>query len=276
MPETAVSVTYCKTALVKTGIPGYRFCLNPYVGCSHGCRYCYADTVLRFSGCSEKWGEFATAKINFPEVLRHELTRKRSFEGKIIVGTVTDAYQPAEKKFGLTRKSLETIADLWPHAELDLLTKSHLVVRDVDVLKKLKNCSIGFTITLRDDDVASVLEPGAAAPSKRFSAAEKLAAEGIKVWAFIAPVLPGLTDAPGVLENIVLDLKEAGVEEIYFDSLNPYPASIQRLKAVYRENFPGAQKHLEYYLSSPKGYLKRLFQELASLSKKTGLSLRMG
>lgn len=111
MPKATTNPTYCKTALNKTGILGYRYCLNPYTGCSHGCRYCYADTVLRFSGRTGKWGEFVAAKVNFPEVLRRELRRKRAPLGRVIFGTVTDAYQPAETEFGLTRNSLEVFAE---------------------------------------------------------------------------------------------------------------------------------------------------------------------
>ncbi|SHJ14834.1 SPL family radical SAM protein [Desulfofundulus thermosubterraneus] len=275
MSKAAINPTYCKTALSRTGIPGYRYCLNPYVGCSHGCRYCYADTVLRFSGHSGKWGEFVAAKVNFPEVLRRELNRKRSLTGRIIFGTVTDAYQPAEAEFGLTRSSLEVFAEEWPNAEIDLLTKSDLVVRDVDILKKLKDCSIGFTVTTSDDKIASVLEPGAAPPSARLRAAKRLAGEGLHVWAFIAPVLPGVSDAPGVLEELISGLKGAGVKEVYLDSLNPYPASVYRLKVTCRDRLPWALKHLEQYLCDPRGYLKTLSEELAALSQKYGYDLRV-
>ncbi|NHM27525.1 radical SAM protein [Desulfofundulus sp. TPOSR] len=275
MTKAAISPTYCKTALSRTGIPGYRYCLNPYVGCSHGCRYCYADTVLRFSGHSGKWGDFVAAKVNFPEVLGEELRRKRNLSGRIIFGTVTDAYQPAEEKFGLTRRSLEIFAEERPYAEIDLLTKSDIVVRDVDVLKKLKKCSIGFTVTTPDDKTASVLEPGAAPPSARLLAAKRLAEEGLHVWAFIAPILPGLSDTPGVLEELISGLKEAGVREVYLDSLNPYPASMHRLRVACRDRLPWALKHLEQYLSDPRGYLKTLSEELAALSQKYGYDLRV-
>jgi len=142
--QAAINPTCCKMTLRKTGIPGYQYCLNPSTGCSHGCRYCYADTVLSFSGRDGKWGEFVAAKVNFPEVLRRELRRKRAPLGRIIFGAVTDAYQPAESEFGLTRNPLEVFAEERPDAEIDLLTKSDIVLRDVDILRKLKNCSIGF------------------------------------------------------------------------------------------------------------------------------------
>ncbi|CEP69219.1 Radical SAM [Moorella glycerini] len=258
MPETVLQRIYCKTALNKTGIPGYRYCLNPYAGCSHRCLYCYADTVLRFSNLAEKWGEFVAAKENFPEVLRRELRRKRTPPGRVLLSTVTDAYQPAEAEFGLTRAVLAVFVEERPEIELDLLTKSDLVVRDVDLLKELRNCSVGFTVTTPDDAAAGVLEPGAAPPSARLRAAGRLVAEGINVWAFIAPVLPGVSDAPGALERLIAALRGAGVREVYLDPLNPYQAAVKRLRVAYRARFPQALKHLERYLSDPRTYVQPL------------------
>lgn len=270
MSEVVVKPIHCKTALNRTGIGGYRYCLNPYFGCAHGCLYCYADTVLRFASRAGKWGVSVAPKVNFPEVLRRELRRKQALSGRIIVGTVTDAYQPAEAEFGLTRESLEILVAADPKVEVELLTKSDLVVRDADLLGKLRNCSVGFTVTVPDDGAAAVLEPGAAPPSARLRAAGRLAAAGVEVWAFIAPVLPGITDAPGVLEGLVVALREAGVREVYLDALNPYPASVERLMVVYRANFPRAVKHLERYLSDPGGYLRTLPGESAALSHRYG------
>ncbi|WP_334110170.1 SPL family radical SAM protein [Thermodesulfitimonas autotrophica] len=274
MGEAVVKPIHCKTALSRTGIGGYRYCLNPYFGCTHGCLYCYADTVLRCASRAGKWGGFVAPKVNFPQVLARELRRKQALSGRIILGTVTDAYQPAEAEFGLTRESLKVLAAADPGVKVELLTKSDLVVRDADLLGKLQNCSVGFTVTVSDDGVAAVLEPGAAPPAARLRAAGRLAAAGIEVWAFVAPVLPGITDAPGVLERLVSALSEAGVREIYLDALNPYPASVERLTAVYRRNFPRAVKSLERYLADPSGYLGALFGRLATLARRHGCFIK--
>ncbi|ACA60482.1 Radical SAM domain protein [Candidatus Desulforudis audaxviator MP104C] len=274
MPEAVVKPAYCKTALNRTGIGGYRYCLNPYFGCAHGCLYCYADTILRFASRAGKWGGFVAPKVNFPEVFGRELRRKRAFSGRIILGTVTDVYQPAEAEFGLTRDSLKVLAEEYPNAEVEILTKSDLVVRDADLLRKLQHCSVGFTVTVPDDGAASALEPGAAPSSARLQAAGKLAAAGIDVWAFIAPVLPGITDAPGVLERLVGAMRDAGVKEVCLDALNPYPASVERLMVAYRAGFPRAVKCLERYLSDPSGYLQALSGELVALSRRHGFYVR--
>jgi len=275
MPTVTISPTRCKTALNRTGIPGYRYCLNPYMGCSHGCHYCYADTVLRFSNRGSRWGEFVAPKVNLPEVLRREVRRKRGPLGSIILSTVTDAYQLAEEKFHITRDSLEVLSEEWPDARVDLLTKSDMVVRDLDVLKRLKNCSVGFSLAVPDDKVASELEPGAPSPSARLLAAKRLIGEGLKVWAFIAPVLPGVTDAQGMLGELFSVLKGAGIEEVYVDPLNPYRASLERLKAVYRAKLSWALRSLETYLSDPRGYLRTFSRELALVSKSHGYDLKL-
>ncbi len=275
MHKVTISPTHCKTALNRTGIPGYRYCLNPYIGCSHGCQYCYADTVLRFSGRGLRWGESVAPKVNLPEVLRRELRRKRGPLGDVILGTVTDAYQLAEEKFRITRNSLEVFSEEWPEARVDLLTKSDMVVRDVDVLKRLENCSVGFSVAVSDDKIASALEPGAPSPSARLLAAKRLIGEGIKVWAFIAPVLPGVTDAPELLRELFSALRGAGIEEFYVDPLNPYRPSVERLKAVYRAKLSWALRSLEKYLSDPRGYLRTFSRELALLSESYGYDLKL-
>lgn len=265
-----VGEIFCKTALNRTRIPGYRYCLNPYLGCAHGCRYCYADTTLRFSGHPARWGEFVAAKVNFAEVLRRQLGRKGEPAGRILLGTVTDAYQPAEAEYGLTRACLKALIEVWPGAEVDVLTKSELVVRDADLWRRLRHSSVGFTVTTVRDDVAAVLEPGASPPRARIQAAARLRAAGVPVWAFVAPLLPGLTDAPGALEELVAVLRGAGVREILVDALNPYPAAVERLREAYARQLRWATGYLERYLADRRGYLRGLPERLARLEHRYG------
>jgi DNA repair photolyase len=199
---------------------------------------------------------------------------KQALSGRIILGTVTDAYQPAEAEFGLTRNSLAVLAEEHREAEVELLTKSDLVLRDADLLGKLRNCSVGFTVTVPDDGAAAVLEPGAAPPSLRLRAAGKLTAASVKVWVFVAPVLPGITDAPGALERLVGALTRAGVREVYLEALNPYPASVERLKLAYRTSFPRSVKYLERYLNDPSGYLRPLSGDLLGFARRYGCYIK--
>jgi DNA repair photolyase len=175
-----------RSVLSKTGIPGRKYCINPYVGCAHGCKYCYATFMKRFTGHIEPWGSFVDIKINASEVLRREL--KRAERGSIILSSVTDPYQPLEAKYILTRKCLEVLA-LYQFP-LDILTKSPLVLRDVDIISRLKNVEIGLTITTDNDRVRKVFEPNAPSIQARIEALRKLHKVGVKTYAFIGPILP--------------------------------------------------------------------------------------
>ncbi len=259
----------CKSALTKTGIPVYDYCLNPYGGCTHACVYCYASFMCRFTGHTEKWGEFLDVKVNFPDVLARQLSGRRTRpEGKVIIGSVTDAYQPAEARYGITRACLQVLAG-YRQLEVGVLTKSHLVERDLPILRAMPSREVGFTITTLDRNIAGVLEPGASPPNLRLAAAEKLIKAGIPVWVFVAPLLPGLTDTPASLTALLRALRDAGVQEILFDHLNPYPAVANRLKGAYRRHFPAALPALEEYLRHPGGYRDEVDALLRSFDGET-------
>ena len=133
-----------RTILTKTGIPGVDWCLNPYIGCQHACVYCYATFMKKYSAHEEAWGEFVDAKINAPELLRRELRRRR--EGEVMLSSVTDCYQPLEARFKLTRACLELLA--LSTLEVSVLTKSDLVVRDLDIFKRKENPVWGSILAL--------------------------------------------------------------------------------------------------------------------------------
>ena len=256
----------CRSALNRTGIPGFDYCMNPYGGCTHGCVYCYASFMCRFTGREEKWGEFLDIKTNFPHILAKQLAgRRRPPEGKVLIGTVTDAYQPAEVQWEITRSCLEILAG-YPGMEVHILTKSGLVRRDLDLLFRLKRCEVGFTITTLDRAVAGVLEPGAPPPHVRLAAARELSEAGVAVWAFVAPLLPGLTDTELSLRELSGALRKNGIGEIRLDRLNPYPAVIHQLLETYLRHFPESLPQLEDYLGNPAGY----GGEIASLVRRAG------
>ena len=175
-----------RSVLSKTGIPGMKYCINPYVGCAHACRYCYATFMKRFTGHLEPWGSFVDVKINAPEVLRREL--KRAEKGGIILSSVTDPYQPLEAKYQITRKCLEVLTLF--QFPVDILTKSPLVLRDIDIISRLKNAEVGITITTDDEGIRKIFEPKAPTVHVRIEALKKLHETGIKTYAFIGPVLP--------------------------------------------------------------------------------------
>lgn len=248
----------CKSALGKTGIPGFDYALNPYGGCSHACVYCYASFVCRFAQHPEPWGEFVDVKVNFPEILSRQLFRSRKPpRGRVLLGTVTDAYQPAEARYRLTRSSLEILAG-YPLLEVQVLTKSDLILRDLSILRRLPGFEAGFTINTLDRRLSDVLEPGAPSPDRRLAAAWELIEAKIPVWVFIAPLLPGLTDTRESLSSLVRALREAGIRDIQADALNPYPAVTRRLREVYAQHFPEALPELEESLRDRPRYRKDL------------------
>ena len=290
--RAGVQPVTCKTALSRTGIPGHKYCLNPYTGCRHGCLYCYAPVILRFSPVSHAWGTQVQAKVNIPEVLSKEVLRKRTPLGNVMLGSVTDPYQPCEQELGLTRRCLQILGEL-PDAGVSILTKSALVTRDVDLFRRWisgndepsrtrgnddgidrrrgTRLSVGFTITLLDDDIAKAFEPGASLPSERLKAAKCLVREGIPVWVFVAPVLPGVGDSRESLQALLSVIRDAGIPKVSFDRLNPYPRSVALLQATYRRRFPGALPHLEQYLRDPVGYWADFEIMAKSLAEEVGI-----
>ena len=256
----------CKSALNKTKISGYDYCMNPYVGCTHGCVYCYASFMCRFTDHREGWGEFLDVKMNFPQVLAKQLgSSKAGLAGKVLLGTVTDAYQPVEAHYRITRSCLG-ILEGFPELEVHILTKSALVERDVEILARMRGCEVGFTVTTMDPDVARVIEPGASLPRQRLDTAVEMKKAGIHVWVFIAPVLPGLTDTGESLSSLSPALRPRGLGAIQVDCLNPYASVSHRLRNVYRDHFPHALPVLEEYLRDPGRYKREMASRIRRLS----------
>jgi DNA repair photolyase len=175
-----------RSILSKSGIPSVDYCLNPYVGCGHGCRYCYATFMKRFTGHTEPWGTFVDIKVNAPEVLRRQL--KRAARGYVMLSSVTDPYQPLEKKYALTRRCLEILLE--HQFSVGILTKSPLVLRDLDLIRQFDDIEVGMTITTEDEEIRKVFEPGAPAIAARIQALKELHDRGVSTYAFIGPLLP--------------------------------------------------------------------------------------
>lgn len=186
-----VSEVQVKGILTRSRIPGIDYSLNPYVGCYFGCRYCYASFMRRFTNHKEPWGQFVDIKINAPEILEKQLQREGP--GHIVMSLVTDPYQPMEKRYEITRRCLQVFLKLGPHLEkfsLSILTRSALVLRDIDLLKRLANLEVGLTVTTDDEAIRKIFEPKAYSIRSRIETLRKLKAAGIKTYVFIGPILP--------------------------------------------------------------------------------------
>ncbi len=184
--KVKISEKPAKTILTRSGIDEVDYCLNPYTGCFHGCIYCYATFMKRFSGHMEPWGTFVDVKINAHEILEKQLSRIST--GSVMISSVTDPYQPAESRYRITRKCLEVLAD--SELEVSVLTKSPLVLRDIDLFARFGSMKVGVTVTTDDDRIRRIFEPNAPPVSARIRALRELREKGIYTYAFIGPVLP--------------------------------------------------------------------------------------
>ena len=220
-----VKEVYAKTILSKSKVSDYT--INPYVGCEHGCTYCYARFMKRFTGHKEEWGRFVDVKTNAASLLQREIRKKRS--GRVWISGVCDPYQPIEKKHELTRRCLEILSKHgWP---VTIQIKSPLVKRDLELLRTFNDIEVGLTITTADENIREIFEPNSPAIEERIEILEKLHSAGLKTYAMIAPLLPKA-------EGLVTLLTEK-VDYVLIDKMNYHYADW-----VYR-------KHgLEYALTN--------------------------
>ena len=218
----------CKSILNKTALPA-DYAVNPYLGCLHGCVYCYARYMLKFASKPGRWGEFVEVKENAVEVIAGELKRKKT--GRVYLSSVTDAYQPVEEKTGLTRKLLKLLVAL--KFPVTVQTKSALVLRDADILARAGNSEAGFSITTLDDEAGRIFEPRASLPSERIKALEELKNHGIKTFCMIAPVLPGITDVSAIRRRL------KGISDYFIeDDLNIKCGNMPAIESAVKKHFP--------------------------------------
>lgn len=206
----------CKTALVRSGICDYA--LNCYTGCQHACLYCYARFMGRFHHPGETWGNFVDVKTNAPEVLRRQLGRKRTYPGSVFLSSVCDGWQPLERRYELTHQCLEPL--LSSGFELHVLTKSSLVLRDLDILAGSNRVLVGATITTMDESLRQKLEPSASPSGERVEMLRQAARRGLRIYAFLGPLLPGLTDTAENINALFAAVADLPLSHIYVDRLN--------------------------------------------------------
>lgn len=241
-----------KTILTKTAISSFDYCINPYVGCGHGCRYCYASFMKRFTGHLEPWGEFIDIKVNAPYLLRKQL--KRAKPGTIALSTVTDPYQPVEKKYQLTRKCLEVLLEA--QFSINLLTRSALCLRDIDLFKRFKKIEIGLSITTHDEEIKKIFEPYSPSIRTRINTLRALHQEKIPTYVFIGPMLP-LDPKP------MATMLDGLVDEVLIDRMN-YP---NKVASVYHK------AKLDEYLE--ENYFHLAGMELKERFEEKGVSVSM-
>lgn len=255
-----VKSVYCKTVLCRSRIYGVDYAINPYTGCLHGCAYCYVPSTLKRLPKNLEWGQYVFAKINAPHVLMKEV--RRIGKGYVLLSSVTDPYQPVEKVYELTRRTLEVLSR--KDFPIVILTKSDLVTRDLDILKKFSNVEVGLTITTLDEKAREVLEPKAPPIKKRFEALYELKQAGISTYAFLGPLLPFFSE--NYLEDLFEKFREVGVDRVMVDKLNIRGDIWKRLKNVLENNYPSLVKEFKkrttnkYYLALKNEVMKIAFK----------------
>ncbi len=260
-----VKEVLCKSALSRSRIYGVDYSVNPYLGCQHGCAYCYARFVARKSHGGEDWGSFVDVKVNALQRLALELRKEP--RGLVLLSSVTDPYQPLERRYGLTRGALQLLAEY--DFPTSLLTKSDLVLRDLDVLEKMEDCEVGLTITTLDEDVKRVFEPMASPVKNRLKALRKLHEAGVETYAFLGPMLPHLSK--NRLDELLDRLCKVGVNRIMVDRLNLKAGNWLPIRKVLSQNFPHLLPEFTEALFKPSGYYERLRMEISEMCLGRGL-----
>jgi DNA repair photolyase len=229
----------CRSALNRVrGMP-FAWSLNPYMGCAHRCTFCYvrAFEARADRPWDDRYGASVRVKTNVAEVLRRELARPSWEREAVAIGAATDPYQPAEGRYRLTRACIEAFAEA--ASPFSIITRGPLVVRDVDVLAaaaRRARVSVTFSVPTLDEEIWRHTEPGTAPPRQRLRALSRLVEAGIDAGVGMAPILPGLSDRPELLADVVREARAAGATGIWANLLYLRPGTREHfLKALERD-----------------------------------------
>jgi DNA repair photolyase len=247
----------CKSALnAVRGMP-FKWSLNPYMGCVHRCTFCY---VRHFEQRADRpsdgrYGQSIRVKTNVADVLQRELARASWEREAVSIGAATDPYQPAEGRFRLTRACLEVLAEAW--TPFSIITRGPLIVRDVDVLRHAASraeVGVYFSIPTLDERVWRTTEPGTAPPRSRLEAIRRLSEAGIEVGVGMAPILPGLSDRPDQLAEVVREARAAGARSIWAGVVHLRPGTREHFLEALASDWPEEVERYEQ-LFADRAYL---------------------
>ena len=243
-----------KNILSRSKIGSGGYAINPYVGCPHGCIYCYAEFMRGVTGHEEAWGEFLDVK-DFDAASLVKFAASHGGE-RIFMSSVTDCYNSYEARFGATRKVLEALAG--SDINLQILTKSSLVTRDMDLLQTMPNVRVGVSLSVIEESLRRTLEPRASPAAARIAAIKKLRAAKVKTYIFVAPIFPQITPVFDIISHY-----GDAADEMWFDRLNLYPNFRDKILAFIGRNFPALLPlYKQIYLFGEDGYFERLADEI--------------
>ena len=245
-----------KNIMTKSNLPVGGYSVNPYVGCTHGCKYCYASFMKRFTGHTEPWGTFLDIK-HWPAI-----KNPRKYKGqRVVIGSVTDGYLPQEKQVRNTRRILEQFKN--SGAEILICTKSDLVLRDIDLLKEMGKVTVSWSINTLDEKFQADMDH-AASISRRLEAMKQVYEAGIRTVCFIAPVFPGITDFEKIFERV-----KDQCDLVWLENLNLRGGFKQEILDYIQKCYP----HLvplydDIYRKGDRSYFRSLENQAAQMAKK--------
>ena len=255
----------CRSALNRVTGMGFNWSLNPYMGCAHRCAFCYVRGFERRADrpSDERYGTSVRVKVNVVEVLRAELRRRSWRRETVAIGAATDPYQPAEGRYRLTRGCIDVLASA--RTPFSIITRGPLVVRDLDVLADASmrvDVIVSVSVATIDETLAARLEPGVAPPRQRLRAIRLLTDAGIAAGVALAPVLPGLTDAPRDLAAVLAAAREEGATHAWSNVLNLRAGTREHFLSVLEREWPAeAERYHRLYPAAGSGYLRRVDAE---------------
>lgn len=239
-----------KDYLTKSNLPASDYVINPYVGCPHGCKYCYASFMKRFTGHSEEWGTFIDIKRCSKPI------SKKRLEGKtVFLASVTDCYNPYEEKYCITQSVLKQLLEA--ECRVSISTKSSLILRDMELLKQFKDLSVAISMNTLDESFRSDMD-NAGSIEERLNTLKTLHENGIHTVLFMSPIFPQITDYKEIIEKSMLF-----VDEYWFENLNLRGEYKAKILKYISEKYP---QHRELYkrifVDGNKDYWKKLAAEM--------------
>lgn len=243
-----------KNIMTKSSLPVGGYSVNPYVGCTHGCKYCYASFMKRFTGHTEPWGTFLDVK-HWPEIKNPQKYRGQ----RVVIGSVTDGYLPQEEQFQNTRKLLEQLRG--SGAEILICTKSDLVVRDLDLLKQLGKVTVSWSINTLDEAFHQDMDK-AVSIERRLVAMKTVYEAGIRTVCFISPVFPGITDFTAIFHRV-----KDQCDLVWLENLNLRGGFKQDILDYIQEKHPDlVPLYRSIYQKGDRSYFQQLEKQASQLA----------
>jgi DNA repair photolyase len=252
-----------KNLVTPSKLPSSDFVINSYIGCPHHCQYCYAEFMRRFTDhAGDVWGEFLDVKVPQTPINLAKLQGK-----SLVIGSVTDPYNPFENKYCATQKVLAELAAA-ATTDVTIITKSDLVTRDLALLQKIPRLTVAFSLNNTDENFRQLFEPGAPSSQRRIAAMQKLTAAGIHTALFISPIFPGLTDFKSLVEKT-----RPHASEFWFENLNLRGGYKPRILKLIAENYPAlVPLYQQIYNAKDLSYWENLSQEIESYCRQNNIT----